>query len=384
MNMGAKILLGLLLAWVSPAILADGYFTGTSSTPYPPGCATLPSRQEALYGDNIAHFWSGSLWLEVVQKVQSPDPFKNLNLVDVDMFRVGCAEPNRSVILVEFRLRPEWVDPRYSQIVLPTFGGDGTAMHLVPFDLAAEPNGWGQSPQLHALTKRTIGDYTGGWDEPRRFSWRYVLDIGPVGASWDPEFLANYYNESFPLGFHRSDGWTGVHVDVPATRDVLTRNPALPLNGRLSGTWVEQGAVDQGFLLSFSNPVPPAGSAGTEPENSELLVFLSWYTFDAQGGMLWLTGVARFAQGATEVSIPIVRVTRGQFLENRAADRAVVGEVRLKARQCNELQLDYDLADLGLGAGNLRLQRLHALEIAGYPCRDYAARLASLSPGQTD
>lgn len=387
MNTGAKFLLGLTLAltlaWSSPAILANGYYTANSATPYPPGCVTLPSRQEALYGDNIAHFWSGSMWLEVVSKVQSPDPLKNLNLVDVDMFRVGCAEPDRSVILVEFRLRPEWVDPRYSQIVLPTFGGDGTAMHLVPFDLVPEPHGWGQSAQQHALTKRTIGDYTGGWDEPRRFSWRYVLDIGPAGAGWDADFLADYYNGSFPLGIHRSDGWTGMSVEVPATRDVLARNPALPLNGRLSGTWVEEGAADQGFLLSFSNPVPPAGSEVAEPENSELLVFLSWYTFDTQGGMLWLTGVARFPQGATEVSIPILRVTGGRFLANQAADRAVVGEVRLQARQCNELELGYDLADLGLGAGDMRLQRLHALEIAGYPCRDYAARLASLSTRQT-
>jgi hypothetical protein len=301
----------------------------------------------------------------------------------VDMFRVGCAEPNRSVILVEFRLRPEWIDPRYSQIVLPTFGGDGTAMHLVPFDLVAEPNGWGPSAQQHALTKRTIGDYTGGWDEPRRFSWRYVLSIGPAGAGWNPEFLANYYNDSFPLGFHGSDGWTGMHVDVPATRDVLARNPTLPLNGRLSGVWLEEGAANQGFLLSFSTPVPSAGTEAAEPENSELLVFLSWYTFDTQGGMLWLTGVARFPQGAAEVSIPIVRVTGGQFLGSQAADRAVVGEARLQASQCNELELDYDLADLGLGAGDMRLQRLHALEIAGYPCRDYAARLASLSPRQT-
>ena len=211
-----------------------------------------------------------------------------------------------------------------------------------------------------------------------------MLDIVPAGAGWDPNFLANYYHDSFPLGFHRSDGWTGVHVDVPATRDVLTRNPALPLNGRLSGTWVEEGAADQGLLLSFSNPVPTAGSAAAEPENSELVVFLSWYTFDTQGGMLWLTGVGRLPQGATEVSMPVVRVTRGQFLGNQAAERTVVGEARLRARQCNELELVYDLTDLGLGAGDMRLQRLHALEIAGYPCRDYAARLASLSPQPTD
>jgi hypothetical protein len=143
---------------------------------------------------------------------------------------------------------------------------------------------------------------------------------------------------------------------------------------------VEAGAADQGFLLSFSNPVPPAGTAVAEPENAELLVFLSWFTFDSQGDMLWLAGEARFPQGSTEVSIPILRVTQGQFLGSQAAERTVMGQVRLKASQCNELEVDYDLSGLDLGAGDLRLQRLHALEIAGYPCRDYQARLDSLWP----
>ena len=39
-----------------------------------------------------------------------------------------------------------------------------------------------------------------------------------------------------------------------------------------------------------------------------------------------------------------------------------------------------DLAAFGLGAGTLQLQRLFALETAGYPCRDYEARLASQLP----
>jgi hypothetical protein len=340
---------------------------------------TLPLRQLELYGENLARFWSGSMWLDVVHKVQTTDASENRGLVNVNMYRVGCAEPNRSVILVEFTLPPEWVDPRNAQILLPSAGGS-TAWDHVPFELKAEPNGWGQSTQQPAITIQAFGEYTGGWDDPRRFTWRYVLDVDPVGQYWPWELPPEYYNGRFSLVLWGRDPSVGIGVEVPATREVLEPNASLPLNGRLTGTWVEEGAADQGFLLSFSNPAPPAGSEAAEPENSELLVFLSWFTFDSQGDMLWLTGSARFPQGATEVTVPIVQVTHGQFLGSQAAERSTVGNVRLRAKQCNALEVEYDLADLDLGDGAMRLQRLDALEIAGYPCRDYVARLTSLAP----
>jgi len=316
--------------------------------------------------------------------VQSTDPFENRGPADVSLYRIGCAEPNRSVIMVEFRLPAEWIDWRHQTFVLPTVDGNDTAMPIVPFELKAEPNTWGQSIEQNSMTRHSFGDYTGGWDDPRRFTWRYVLDINPVGQYWDAGSLAEYYNGSFPLVFYAEDGSTLLSVAVPATRDVLEPNPALPLNGRLSGTWVEEDAADQGLLLSFSNQVPPTGSETAEPELSDLTVFLSWYTFDTQGKMLWLTGAGRFPQGATEVLIPIEQVTQGQFLERQVAEREVVGSVLLKALQCNELEAGYDLASLGMGTGGMHLQRFGALEIAGYPCRDYKARLDSLSLQQNN
>jgi hypothetical protein len=325
--MQSKTLLGLLLVCLCQAALAAPYYTGVPYAPYPPGCITLPLRQLDLYGDNTAQVFSGEVWLDHVHKVQSTDPFKYRGPVDMKVYRIGCSEPDRSLILVEFRLKPGWeANPTY---LLPTVGGDGTAMHIIPFELKAEANAWGQSIVQDSLTMHAFGDYTGGWDDPHRFTWRYVLDIGPMGRFWDVGYLTEYYNGAFPLVFFADDGSTLLEIQVPATRELLDPSPALPLNGRLSGTWVEKGAVDQGLLLSFSNPVPPAGSVRLDPENSDLSVFLSWYTFDTQGNLLWLSGAARFPQGATEVSIPIERVTRGQFLGGQAAVREVVGSVRL-------------------------------------------------------
>jgi hypothetical protein len=174
-------------------------------------------------------------------------------------------------------------------------------------------------------------------------------------------------------------------IPVPATRDLLNRNPVLPLKGRLTGIWTEPGVPDQGFLLSFSDIVPPAGTARESTWEPELHAFLSWYTFDTEGRQLWFAGDARFQPGASEVVMPLVEVVHGEFLaepshESLDADaRRSAGQVRLRASSCNELELGYELTDATLGAGTVPLRRLFALETAGYPCRDYAARLASQS-----
>ena len=379
-----SVLLLACCCGIGQADPTDPYYLGNPYSPYPPGCITLPTRQIDLYGDNVVRFWGGSMWLEVVHKVQSTDPYANMGLVYINMYRVGCAEPNRSVIVAEFTLPQNWVDLRNSRLVLPSAGGSA-AWDPVPFDFRAEPNSWGQTIEQQALTLRAIGDYTGGWDDARRFTWRYVLDVGPVGTYWGSEYLTEYYNSRFWLELYRFAPFGTVGFEVPATQEVLQPNSSLPLNGRLTGTWVEPGAADQGFLLSFGTPVPAAGrTAAAPPEDPELVAFLTWFTFDAGGEALWLAGSARFPQGASEIVVPLVHVTEGEFLGGRAAQRRVVGEVLLSARQCNALDAAYDLAGLDLGSGTMHLQRLEALEIAGYPCRDYPARLTSLSPDQAE
>lgn len=381
----AKFVLCLVLIACGRLVSADDYYASRGHSPYPPGCITLPAHQLDLHGDNIALFWAGSLWLEVVQKVEGPGPADNLAPIDVAMYRVGCAEPGRSIILVVFRLRAEGEDWR-TQVVLPTFLGN-TAMDPVVLELKPEPNGWGEDIHQNQLTKRSFGDYSDGWFDPRYLSWTYVLDIGPDGAWWPSPFLVEYYNSGFAMTPFVNGAWTGHYIDVPSTAAALDPSPSLPLNGRQSGTWVEPGAADQGFLLSFANPVPPAGETEASPEQSDLVLFLTWYTFDAQGNQLWLAGNARFPQGASEVAVPLLRVADGRFLgaEPDSAPgetpREQVGELRLKSFGCNALVADYRLESLGLGTGSMGLQRLEALETAGYPCRDYEARLASLPSG---
>jgi hypothetical protein len=348
-----------------------------SLAPYPPSCITLLPRQSELYGDNAVRFWSGQVSLELLHQHNgvSRGPVK------LDMYRVPCAEPDRSIIVAEFSLLPGSVDPEKSRFVLPVLVAEIGGWHHVAFALQPEPHNWGQGAPQHALTRRVIGEWTGGWEDPRNFRWRYVLDLGPGGVFWDTRDVVDQYNRSFRL-YSDPPGAPGAwFIDVPSTQQLLDRNPELPLNGRLSGAWADPGAADQGFVLSFSNPVAPAGSNTPVQEDPELLVFLTWYTFDHEGRPLWLAGAARFTPGASEVSVPVVKVAQGQFLDASIQSdpgATFVGEVRLKARHCNALDVDYDLAALNLGRGGFQLQRLFALETAGYPCRDYYARRASL------
>jgi hypothetical protein len=222
-----------------------------------------------------------------------------------------------------------------------------------------------------------FGDFLYGnhYDGIGWFGWTYVLDVfePPWEGYWP--ITAENYNSTFALSSYPSTEY----IRVPSTPESLDRTPRLPLNGRLSGTWVVEGARDQGLILSFSNRMPPAGQVDPDPRSSPVLVFLSWYTFDRDGRMLWLTGSAEFEQGATEVDVPIVLTGNGEFLGSTLADRADAGQVHLSSVSCNDLQLDYDLTKLSLGAGSGQLRRLDALEVAGFNCRDYDARQKSLA-----
>ena len=379
----------LLVAACHPSLQAndiyrvESYYSGNHWSPYPPACITVPLRQMELYGDNVALFYDGTVLLALANKVSGKDPYLNYTKVPMKMYRVGCAEENRSVILVEFRLADSASELRAGQIEVPDLVGSA-AFHGVPFILNPEPNLHGLQVEQMVQSRRTFGDYTGGWSDAGYFAWRFVLDISAFGHWWGP-WLSDYYNERFAFQFMFEDfnpaywpPFEGASFEVPSTRSVLVQNPVIPLNGRLSGNWIETGTRDQGFLLSISTQATDSLS-DAPPENADLLVFLAWYTFDSNDEMLWLTASASATQGSSAVDLQFVQVTNGQFLGERRADRSFVGNGRLQAKNCNLLELDYDLSELGLGEGKVELNRIFALEIAGYHCRDHSARLESLN-----
>jgi Tol biopolymer transport system component len=58
----------------------------------------------------------------------------------------------------------------------------------------------------------------------------------------------------------------------------------------------------------------------------------------------------------------------------------VVGSVTITGNNCNDLSLQYNLSDIGLGSGTKHLERLFSLETAGYVCRDLEARIDTRNP----
>ena len=104
------------------------------------------------------------------------------------------------------------------------------------------------------------------------------------------------------------------------------------------------------------------------------LIFFSWYTFDQDGNNVWLVGNANYLIGDSTVSFDLQLVTDGEFLGSKVATRLRAGSVRIRARHCGLLELEFDLREIGLGQSTQPVKRLFGLETAGYTCSDFEYR----------
>jgi len=349
----------IMMVWLvlaSCSVQAYENFIENPVAPYPAGCATIPDAQTFIYGDNLKRVYDKELTLTDASDLSSELP------VNVHVYRVGCADPNRSVIWIEFEI-PDSLNPDTTFYLTPLVHAfiDGQDITM---RLTGEPNTWGSATEPDGF-----GHVIGG---PQQFSngtpltWIYVLDNLSLYATFSTPDLfmsPSQYNDSFRLDLVTLHGtWS---IQVPSTFNTLNPNNRIPLSGRLSGNWVVQGVPDQGFVIAISELT----------DSLDPLMFLSWYTYDNDGKLLWLTGAAQFEIGDTRITIPIELVTNGQFLGSKTADREVVGSVIITSNDCNDLSFHYELNDINLGSGDEKLQRVFSLETAGYVCRDLEARI---------
>jgi hypothetical protein len=359
----------VLVAFVcSFNLQAYSNFIENPYTPYPPGCLTIPDTQSELYGDNVARFYEGEIRLTSARNNSVEVP-ANLNL-----YRVACAEPNRSVVWVELIVVTQ-MDP--ADMYKIPYGWAWTPSKLVeialrpPNGAADNWGGWGIDASWYVLKRDTASSTEGGVTR-----WWLVLTNAPQNlyrGDYDSlQQSPTEYNENFELDLN----WDYSYA-IPSTASLFSEHPHIPLSGRLSGNWVVEGASDQGLVIAISEPVPDTVPGPEDLADSSLLMFLSWYTYDANGNKLWLTGSSQFVMGDTEVTIPIEKVTHGQFMGSETADREVVGNVTITGNNCNDLSFQYDLSDIGLGSGTEHLERLFSLETAGYVCRDLEARMTT-------
>ena len=334
------------------ALAAQENFLTDPVTPYPPGCVTnteamdlIPGRETVITSGRLGFIaWAyGSTVGDLLD-------------VDVTLIRRGCAEPDRSVLIVELEPQDDGDDVP-DGILLPSFKADRFG---VIHDLrgVAEPNSWG----LHS---------SGNWLQEGR-SIRLFLD-GPDMASpdFDPalaltpeEYNGDWILEIWDQAILIKNPY---RMNVPEYRDQL-RSDRFVLNGRLSGIWWFPNAPDQGVYLGFH-----------ERANLDTgVVFFSWNTFGPNGENLWFSGTGDYAMGDDSVEIAMVWVTDGEFMGSTPARRTSAGTVTVTANSCNDLTFKYDIDYPGLGAGTGQLARPFSIETQGYACRDRQARQDAL------
>jgi len=337
---------GLAVLLSSSAFAIENFVT-QATTPYPPACMSTADPEEVFTPSGTKIVYLDQLVSEFTAFPET----KNNATVEMKIERRGCKDTDRSVILVSVSMingGDAFFMPRF----FAEIGGT-----RYPLRLANEPNSFEQ-------------DYGGALKSRGRMD--FILDGVAESkiASTDNIISVEQYNGAFTLVLQ--DGFDDTkEVSLPVSGYTGFQKPRkFPMNGRMTGNWVSEGATDQGFLISFNEFID-----GNGVQN---MIFVSWYTFASDGSNLWLVANAFHDIAADSVDLTVQLVEDGEFLGDKEVSRIDVGTATLTAENCNEITFDYDLASLGLGAGTVTLTRIFSLEIAGYACRDQTARLDAL------
>jgi hypothetical protein len=331
----------------SSGALAFENFQSDITAAYPPGCATLTTIQDPEWSAPVEVLAEGPIML-----TDDVDGLTQTS-VNIQIIRQGCSEPGRSVLLIGFQNLGE----SNSQVPLPNLVAQ-IGDKLYELRIANEPNTWIQNHSGNALAPFPAYNY---W-----FISAYnVLDALADDNFPEGLFYPSFYNAAFRLLIrdfrNASNEW---FIDITAYDDSL-RPVAIPINGRLSGNWVSEGAVFQGLLVTI-NELPDART----------FFYLSWYTFDSDNKNVWLTTNADYQLGDTTLTMPIYKVDNQVFLgDSGSADLIEVGEITVVFISCNELKLTWQLDGLGLGSGMTTFTKLFAAEISGYACMDSEQRI---------
>ncbi|HKX56948.1 MAG TPA: hypothetical protein VJN01_12635, partial [Xanthomonadales bacterium] len=335
------IILGLLLCWPWLELQAFTNFVENPYTPYPLACDwTYEWSNYAWYdsdGDSRRYkFHEGEVTLK------SPGYQGRPVTAVVRAYRISCPEANRSQILLQFT-SPGDKDAFYATPSIRAILDDNKTVLM---SLSQAQGSWNLA-EWPAAQPGNFGmtNCMGNNGFCSQVGWSFVLDnqsplIPGVEAS---QFItAEEYNDSFRLELNFGDSSAGYVIDVPATTAEFHESANVPLSGRHSGLWVIDATSDQGFNIAVSEFADRGnGWVYESPYVPPLLLFLSWYTFDAAGQPMWLTGAAEFQYGASEVAFSLISVRGGEFLGDQKAQRQVVGQVKITAHNCNNLGFEY-------------------------------------------
>ena len=146
---------------------------------------------------------------------------------------------------------------------------------------------------------------------------------------------------------------------------VESRGPVTAADGTFQVTILNGG--NRRVVGNFDH-LPPANRV-----NENLTTYVLWFR-DQNGNNVWFVGNARYLIGEGVITLDLQLVSGGEFMGPLTANRAPAGSVQITARNCNLLELVYDLSPVGLGQATVAVVRLVGLETAGYTCQDHESR----------
>ena len=311
-------------------------------TPFPPGCLSIdlpeqPSDPDSLLVDN---------------DIAVPSALSDFNdaSVNVRVWRVACADEGYSVVLV--RLEQLAGNP----VVIPQVYAEAGDVDR-PFH------------EAQLLTIPAAGNVGATGGIVTNAGTTFMLAVEPIAIDGQTTFLPEDYNEQFTVEFTWEAFSVAETVSFPVLLDRFEPSLDPPqfedtvLNGRYSGQWILPDAPKTGLVLQI---------AETGDEN---FVFAIFFTY-RNGEPFWIVG--NTLSGLTQpgpVTIDMLETSNGEFISrpNQPADGDVpftdAGQITIRAKDCNTLEVAYDFSPLGEGTGSFDLERL--IRIAGYDCNPW-------------
>ncbi len=267
-------------------------------------------------------------------------------VIRVRAWRIGCHEPGRTAIAVNFTLEDGSASVRYPRPVLIPNDGLERAAGLFHFGRSGyyEPRGMASQEMSDQLVPSFVDGAT------------LIVDTHA------DVITTQKYNAEIVLRLEWSFDQR-VTMTI-ADHDELTDDPQFErpsLHGRYTGQWIVDGLPRQGLVIQIGE-LPPDRN----------YLFLSMFTY-LGGEPTWVVGNADFPVGAPEVTVNMWALEGGAFFTEplQSYDRddvtqTLLGTMTIRPRHCNVVDADIDFSTTGFGQVSRRFERL--IRIGGYDC----------------
>lgn len=323
----------------------------------------LPAAAQIDNGDLPNSFTDQSViphgCLTVIPSVFDPPPAvvdhdETLNVTDegnaavvrIRAWRIGCHEPGRSAIVINFKLLSGSPEVRYPRPVL--YSQDALARPVGLFHFGRsdyyDRNGLALTP----MTDQSTASFVDG--------------VTMVVDAHADRITAQKYNSLLVLRLEWASG-DETDISIP-NYDEFVSVPQLgeaALHGRYSGQWIVDGLPRQGMFMTIGE-LPPDRN----------FVFLALFTY-LDGTPTWVVGNTDFPIGAHAVTVNLWTLEGGEHFteplgsyQREEVTQTLLGTMTIQPKHCNVVDADIDFSATGYGQVSRRFERL--VRIGGYDC----------------